>query len=130
MLSVLIRVDVVVVVFVVVVVVVVLDAQDHVGDQALQLLGAQLARLQHLLVVGFLLALVVHDGLVGDERQGEAAHATVAGYQDLVNRAHSCQNGERERERENATLKTCYSESCSFLSERRERERERERTLH
>lgn len=41
-------------------------------------------------MVGFLPAVVVHDRLVADQRQGEATHASVAGDDDLVDGAHPC----------------------------------------
>lgn len=71
-------------------VVIVLQPRHHAGHQLLQMLGSQPARLQNLLVVGFLLAVVVHDRLVADQRQGKAAHAGVAGDDDLVDGAHPC----------------------------------------
>lgn len=70
------------------VVVVVLQPSHHGGHQLLQLLRPLPARLQDLLVVGLLLAVVVHHRLVADQRHGEAAHAAVAGDDHLVHRAH------------------------------------------
>lgn len=71
------------------VVVAVLDPGHHGGDQLLQLLGSLLPRLEDLLVVGPLLTLVVHDGLVGDQGKGEDAHAAVACCDRLVDSAHA-----------------------------------------
>ncbi|KAF3857918.1 hypothetical protein F7725_011119 [Dissostichus mawsoni] len=65
-------------------VVVVLQPGDHGGHQLLQLLRPLPARLQHLLVVGLLLAVVVHHRPVADQRQGEAAHPGVTRNDDLV----------------------------------------------
>lgn len=72
------------------VVVVVLNPGHNGGHQLLQLLGPQPSRLQHFLVVGFLLTVVVHHGLVADQGHGEAAHPSVVGYDDLMSSAHSC----------------------------------------
>lgn len=82
-------------------VVAVLHPGHHGGHQLLQLLGSLLADLQHLLVVGLLLALVVHHRLVGDERQRKGAHAAVARDDDLVHGAHACrreENGDEDGE--------------------------------
>uniref|UniRef100_A0A3B3T3T1 C2H2-type domain-containing protein n=1 Tax=Paramormyrops kingsleyae TaxID=1676925 RepID=A0A3B3T3T1_9TELE len=70
---------------------VVLHAHYHCGHQAGELLRAHLPCLQHLLVVGLLLAVVVHHGLVCDERQCEDPQAAVPGHDGLVHRAHACQ---------------------------------------
>lgn len=67
-----------------------LQPSHHGGHQLLQLLGPLPARLQDLLVVGPLLAVVVHHRPVADQRQGEAAHPGVAGDDDLVDGAHPC----------------------------------------
>lgn len=66
-----------------------LDPGHHGGHQVLQQLGSLLPCLEDLLVVGLLLALVVHDSKVGDQGQGEDAHAAVARYDHLVDRAHA-----------------------------------------
>ncbi|KAG7232056.1 hypothetical protein INR49_009939 [Caranx melampygus] len=62
--------------------------RHHDGHQLLQLLGPDAARLQHLLVVGLLLAVVVHHRAVADQGEGEAAHAGVTGDDHLVDGAH------------------------------------------
>ena len=72
-----------------------LQPSHHGGHQLLQLLGPQPACLQDLLVVGLLLAVVVHHRPVADQRQGEATHPGVAGDDDLVDGAHPC-SGDRE----------------------------------
>ncbi|PWA28841.1 hypothetical protein CCH79_00012823 [Gambusia affinis] len=46
-------------------------------------------RKQDFLVVGLLLAVVVHHRQVGDQRQGDHAHAAVAGDDHLVDGAHT-----------------------------------------
>lgn len=71
------------------VVVVVLDPGHHGGHQPLQLLCTLLARLEDLLVVGLLLAVVVHHRLIGDQREGEDPHAAVTRDDHLVRRAHA-----------------------------------------
>lgn len=76
-------------------VVAVLNPGHHGGHQLLQLLRSLLADLQDLLVVGLLLALVVHHRLVGDERERKGAHAAVARDDDLVRGAHACRTEER-----------------------------------
>lgn len=70
-------------------VVVVLDPGHHGGNQSLQLLRSLLARLEDLLVIGLLLAVVVRHHLVGDEREGEDAHAAVARDDYLMDCAHA-----------------------------------------
>ena len=70
-------------------VVVVLDAGHDRGEQPLQLLSPLLAPLQYLFVIGLLLAVVVHHRQVGDEGQGEDAHAAVPRHHHLVRCAHA-----------------------------------------
>ena len=63
---------------------------DHLGDEGLQVFAAHLAGLQNLLVVGKVRRVVLHDALVGDERQAEHAHVAVASHDHLRDCAHTC----------------------------------------
>lgn len=81
-----------------VVVLVVVEPSHHGGHQDLHLLAALPARLQDLVVVGFLPAVVVHHRTVADQRHGEAAHPCVTGDDHLVNGAHPCGEDKEEEE--------------------------------
>lgn len=70
-------------------IVIVPNASDHGGHQPLQLLCPLLACLENFLMVGFLLAVIVHHSLIGDQRQSKDAHSTVTRHDYFMNRAHS-----------------------------------------
>ena len=78
------------------VVVVVLQSSHHGGHQFLQLLGPLPARLQDFLVVGLLLAVIVHHCPVADQRHGEATHPGMTGDDHLMYGAHTCRQTEGE----------------------------------
>ena len=63
---------------------------DHGDDELLHVLAAHAGSFEHFRVVCLSLVLVVHDTLVGDERHGEHAHATVHCDGRFRHRAHSC----------------------------------------
>lgn len=71
------------------IVVVVFNPRHHGGNQPLQLLLSQLGRVEDLLVIGLISAVIVHHHLVGDQRQSEDAHPAVTRNDHLVDCAHA-----------------------------------------
>lgn len=67
----------------------VLDLSDEVADKPLEVLGSVLGGLQHLLVVGFLIAVIICHDLVGDKRQTQDMQATVTSHHHLWDCAHT-----------------------------------------
>lgn len=73
---------------------------DQVAHEPLEVPGPALGGLQHLLVVGPLVAVVVHHDLVGDEGQAQDAQAAVTSRHHLRNRAHTCGDARRRNKEE------------------------------
>lgn len=69
----------------------------HGGNEPLQLRRPLPAHLEDLLVIGPLFAVVVHHNLVGDQGEGEDAHATVPSDDHLMGCAHAWRGKDRDK---------------------------------